>query len=178
MVSYRLAATADFVEIAKLHTRSWQENYRGSYSDYFLDHEVYQDRTAVWEKRLTSPAANQFTIVAEKDGKLIGFVCAFLDADPQYGTLIDNLHVSKEAKGKGIGKELIRKVASKSAENNPLSKVYLWVLEANVNAFEFYVHFGAAHVETARADDIGDTAVSVCRMVWETPENLIASQKS
>ena len=175
MVSYRLANKADYLEIAKLHARSWQENYRGSYSDYFLDHEVNHDRVEVWEKRLTTPAANQFTVLADKDGKLVGFVCAFLDADSEYGTLIDNLHVSKEAKGKGIGKELIRKVAAKSFENNPLSKVYLWVLEANTKAFEFYIHFGAEHVETALTDEIGDKVVSVCRMVWETPTNLIAS---
>ncbi len=175
MVTYRLANTADFVEIAALHAKSWQENYRGSYSDRFLDHEVHQDRAEVWEKRLTTPAANQFTVLAEQDGKLVGFACAFLDADSEYGTLIDNLHVSKETKGKGIGKELIRKVAAKSVENNPLSKVYLWVLEANKKAFEFYIHFGAEHVETTLADDIGDKAVAVCRMVWETPENLIAS---
>lgn len=175
MVSYRSASKTDYVEIAKLHARSWQENYRGSYSDYFLDHEVHEDRATVWEQRFASPAANQFTVLAEEDGKLLGFICAFLDADPVYGTLIDNLHVSAETKGKGIGKELIRKVAAKSVENNPLSKVYLWVLEANVRAFEFYMHFGAEHVETTLADDIGDKAVSVCRMVWETPETLIAS---
>lgn len=175
MVTYRLATTADAVKIAQLHARSWQENYRGSYSDQFLDHEVHGDRAAVWEKRLTTPAANQFTVLAEEDGKLLGFVCAFLDADPVYGTLIDNLHVVAEAKGKGIGKELIRKVAAKSLENNPISKVYLWVLEANAPAFEFYIRFGAEHTETTLGDEIGDKVVSVCRMVWETPANLITS---
>ena len=173
MVTYRLATAADFRKIAVLHARSWQENYRGSYSDQFLDHEVHGDRALVWEQRLTSPAANQFTVLAEEDGKLLGFVCAFLDADPIYGTLIDNLHVSAETKGKGIGKELIRKVAAKSVENNPLSTLYLWVLEANVQAYEFYIHFQAEQVETTLADDIGDKAVSVCRMVWEAPATLI-----
>lgn len=175
MLTYRLANTGDALKIAQLHARSWQENYRGSYSDHFLDHEVHKDRAAVWEKRLTSPAANQFTVVAEDEDKLLGFVCAFLDADPVYGTLIDNLHVSAETKGKGVGKELIRKVAAISVENNPLSQLYLWVLEANIPAYKFYIHFGAAHVETALADDIGDKMVSVCRMVWEAPELLTSS---
>lgn len=173
MVTYRLANTDDFERIALLHARSWQQNYRGSFSNHFLDHEVHVDRHIVWKKRLAFPRYDHFTAVAESEGKLLGFVCAFLDDDPVHGTLLDNLHVSREAQGKGIGKQLIRMVAAKSIENNPLSKVYLWVLETNVQAFKFYVQFGAKHLETTLGDAIGDKAVPICRMVWETPNSLI-----
>lgn len=92
------------------------------------------------------------------------------------GTLIDNLHVAAEAKGKGIGKEMIRLVAAQSLEISPDDKIYLWVLKDNEKAFQFYVHFGARHLETRLGDEIGDRKVYICRMVWDNHELLSTGQ--
>ena len=92
-VHYRLTRACDAPAVAALHAESWQRHYRGAYSDAFLDGDVVAERAAVWTQRLREPEAGQFTIVAESAGLLAGFVHTILDADPVWGSLVDNLHV-------------------------------------------------------------------------------------
>jgi hypothetical protein len=54
-VQYRPATERDIAAIAALHADSWRRNYRGAYSDEFLDRDVFEDRRAVWSERLTQP---------------------------------------------------------------------------------------------------------------------------
>ena len=124
------------------------------------------------EDRLNNPSANQIIFVAELDEEICGFACAFLDYDPLYGTLLDNLHVLGTVKGKGIGKHLMGLVAFEAARNNPNGKMYLWVLENNLSAIGFYERLGGFNVETVVGNDIGDKEVLKCRMVWNNLEEL------
>ena len=74
MIDYRPAALADTESIARLHTRSWQENYRGAFSDSFLDHELLDQRLHGWNERLAHPTPNQFVEAAFDEARLVGFV--------------------------------------------------------------------------------------------------------
>jgi hypothetical protein len=60
MTEYRSAEPSDVDAIASLHTRSWRENYRGAFSDAFLDGELPEERLRVWRARLAQPPDNQF----------------------------------------------------------------------------------------------------------------------
>ena len=40
MLVFRSATEKDAKGIAALHAKSWQQNYRGTFSDYFLDKET------------------------------------------------------------------------------------------------------------------------------------------
>ncbi|WP_150452343.1 GNAT family N-acetyltransferase [Arenibacter lacus] len=172
MITYRPAQLEDYRSIAHLHTRSWQENYRGNFSDRFLDEEALADRMRVWEERLTRPAPNQFLWVATQNGEICGFACAFKEEDSQYGTLLDNLHVSKASIGQGIGKRLISLLANEIKQTLPNAKMYLWVLENNVSAIRFYERLGGVNYETVVGNDIGDREIRKCRMVWNSLESL------
>ncbi|KAB2932692.1 MAG: GNAT family N-acetyltransferase [Leptonema illini] len=103
----RFATVEDTEAIATLHAESWRTSYRGMLRDEYLDKDVFQDRKDLWMSRLFSPAENQCIILAEEDDELCGFICAFGNDDPRWGTLIDNLHVRQDRKGLGIGKALI-----------------------------------------------------------------------
>ena len=128
--------------------QSWQQNYRGDFSDHFLDTEATAEREGVWQKRLNNPMPNQFCWVAELEGEICGFACAFLGDDAEHGTLLDNLHVLDTAKGKGIGRQLMRLVA-------------------------FYGRLGGFNCETVAGNDIGDKEVRKCRIVWNNLKKLI-----
>jgi predicted N-acetyltransferase YhbS len=104
----RLATEADAGRIAELHAESWRRTYRGMLRDDFLDGKVVENRLSVWRDRLGSPRPNQHVAVAESDGELDGFICAFGDEDPRWGTLIDNLHVRHRLHKSGIGRSLMR----------------------------------------------------------------------
>src|SRR3954470_4253680 len=92
-LQFRRADREDADAIAALHADSWRRHYRGAYSDAFLDGDVVDDRLAVWTERLRSPDPRRSTTLAE-DGGLIGFANTFLDSDPEWGALLDNLHVA------------------------------------------------------------------------------------
>jgi predicted N-acetyltransferase YhbS len=107
-VRFRVAGAADATAIAALHADSWRRHYRGVYSDSFLDGDVGDDRLRIWSERLavaTSETAH--TVVAEDDDGLVGFTHVVFDADPEWGALLDNLHVRYASKRQGVGSELI-----------------------------------------------------------------------
>src|SRR5262249_30845165 len=132
---------------ALLHADSWRRNYRGAYSDAFLDGDVEANRRTVWAERLTDPSVDQRTIVAEIDGGLVGFVHLVCDDDPEWGALVDNLHVIHDRNGEGIGTVLMAAAAQALLDAHPEShRIYLWVLEQNTAAQAFYEARGGKRV--------------------------------
>ena len=173
MVTYRKATPLDYKNIAELHVKNWQQHYRGNFSDHFLDVEASLEREGVWKDRLNNPSANQLIFVGELDNEICGFACAYLDDDPLYGTLLDNLHVLGTAKGMGIGKHLMGLVAQEANKKDPNAKMYLWVLQDNLDAIGFYERLGGFNVETVIGNDIGDKEVLKCRMVWNSLKGMV-----
>src|SRR5438270_8946534 len=130
-VEYRLATTADAEAVARLHADSWRRTYRGLYGDEFLDGDLVGERLGVWRPRLADPPRNQFVCLAEADGGLAGFICGYADEDAEWGSLIDNLHVSIDFRRTGIASELMGRAADWFMANADTEAVYLWVLEQN-----------------------------------------------
>ncbi|MGB5274909.1 MAG: hypothetical protein WBN39_12710, partial [Flavobacteriaceae bacterium] len=78
MLVLREPTASDAGNIALLHAKSWQQNYRGALSDSFLDHEVFSERSEVWAKRFKVANPKQLITLAELDGAMVGFGCAYL----------------------------------------------------------------------------------------------------
>jgi ribosomal protein S18 acetylase RimI-like enzyme len=176
-MKYRTAGAHDVDAIALLHADSWRRNYRGAYLDSFLDGEVLADRLAVWTDRLTQPWSNQYTIVAELDGAVVGFAHTILDNDPTWGALLENLHVAHNLKRQGSGTRLMSETAGVLLERRPSMGLYLWVLEQNTTAQGFYDARGGTIVERAVRGPFpgGGTAVGL-RYAWPDPSNLLTER--
>ncbi len=172
MVSLREAHKSDYKNIAQLHTRSWQENYRGVFSDHFLDVEVLAERLSVWKQRCLHPPENQYILLAEEDGILLGFCCAYLGVDAIYGTYLDNLHVSAEANGKGLGTILMQRFVAEIRSRNASDTLYLWVLDSNEVAINFYDKLNGKAEAPIKANDIGDKEFWKVRYVWDSLQAL------
>jgi GNAT superfamily N-acetyltransferase len=165
-VNLRAATPGDIEAIARLHAVSWRVAYRGMFSDAYLDGDVLADRLATWTERLAHPAANQFVVVAEHAGDLTGFACAYADDDPDWGTLLDNIHVRPGIKRRGAGTRLLAEVARWAHRLHPASGLYLWVLADNVPAQRFYERWGARNAETQQFEPPGGGSVTSHRYVW------------
>jgi GNAT superfamily N-acetyltransferase len=150
----RLAGAEVAGQIALLHVDSWRRHYRGAYADSFLDGDVVADRRSVWSARLAAPADSR-TVVAEDDERLVGFIHVVFDQDPRWGSLVDNLHVVHERHRAGIGTALLAHAARAVIEHARAGGMYLWVLEQNAAAQQFYRARGARHVETAAVSPPG-----------------------
>ena len=148
---FRAAGLDDAEKVALLHADSWRRHYRGAYADSFLDGDVVTDRLSVWSARLAAPA-NSATIVAEDDAGVAGFVHVIFDDDDRWGSLIDNLHVTSDRRRTGMGSALLARAGEAVVERATTASIYLWVLEQNTAAQQFYQAFGGAYVEKVPLD--------------------------
>ena len=99
--------------------------------------------------RPTLDRTDQFVVVDEQAGAIRGFACAFLEADPEWGCLLDNLHVVPELKGKGLGTQLMTAVAERVWRSNPYGRLHLWAYEQNLAARRFYERLGGDYHRAA-----------------------------
>jgi ribosomal protein S18 acetylase RimI-like enzyme len=177
-VALRTANSGDIEAIAVLHAESWRRNYRGIYPFEYLDKEVAEDRLAVWRTRLTAPPPNQHVVVAEGDSLINGFICVYGDEDPEWGSLIDNLHVATDVKRSGIGTQLMREGARWLQAHYPRSQVYLWVLEANASARAFYERLGGEDTGAVSQPVAGGGFAMSCRQTWPDPQTLLKAAEA
>jgi ribosomal protein S18 acetylase RimI-like enzyme len=146
MYVFRDARIGDINAIADLHAQSWRENYASVLSQDYLDNRVLTERQTLWTTRLSTLSEEQFILVVENEGEVIGFVCAFANRHEKYGTILDNLHVKQLYKGKGLGCQLMSKVAKWVVERDAEQGLFLEVLECNQKAIEFYERRGGQRV--------------------------------
>jgi len=119
----REANERDVMTIANLHAESWRSVYRGLMTDDYLDSRIQSERLAVWQERFSATAhKSMFVLLAELSTRAVGFVCVFPEEDPVFGSHLDNLHVTPELTGRGIG---IRTAAFKAAFQFPRDDQFL-----------------------------------------------------
>jgi GNAT superfamily N-acetyltransferase len=172
----RPARPADAASIGELHAKSWIETFGNVLSDEYRSGAIFEDRESIWRKRLSAPAANQFVIVAEEDGRLAAFACAYGADDERWGTLLDNLHVHSAWQGRGLGKSLLIGVADWCAAEYPEVGLYLVVLEQNSRARAFYGKLGAADVGGETWVPPGFLEAPSRRYAW-APERVVSIRR-
>jgi GNAT superfamily N-acetyltransferase len=178
---FRFAGADDAPAVAGLHADSWQRHYRGAYADAFLDGEPDGHLNPMWARRLATPTDESRTIVAEYDGQLVGLSHLVVGADPEYGALVDNLHVRSPLKRQGIGTKLLALTAQALTELAPTSGLYLWVLEQNTAAQGFYEARGGKRLERKHVPPPGGDPARLngtpgCfRYSWPDPSVLVVN---
>jgi GNAT superfamily N-acetyltransferase len=176
MLRLREAAERDFAAIARLHAESWRSAYRGMLSDEYLDHRVHLERATLWQQRFSERAEKPFfVILAEVEEELAGFACVFPDEDPTYGAFLDNLHVVPQRTGQGIGRRLLSAVAERLLTDERRGGLYLWVIEQNARAHQFYAKAGALEVECAELSMPDGSRQKEMRCFWPSAARLLAS---
>jgi GNAT superfamily N-acetyltransferase len=176
---FRVAGPDDAQSVAELHADSWRRHYRGAYSDVFLDGDLLADRVAVWTDRLREADPRRCTILATGGSGLVGFANAWLDDDPTWGALLDNLHVTSGRKRQGVGAQLLAVTARAVTGQRPRSGLYLWVLEQNVDAQAFYEARGGTNVGRRLIDPPGGVASrlngspTALRYAWPEPAAIL-----
>jgi GNAT superfamily N-acetyltransferase len=179
---FRAACPADAPAIAALHADSWQRHYRGAFSDAFLDHDAAGYLLPLWTERLATPDPRAATILAERDGAVVGLAHTLLGHDATRGAFLDNLHVAHGLKRQGIGTRLLTLTGQAVLDWSPNSGLYLWVLEQNSEARAFYTARGAACVERLHVPPPGGDPARLngkpitLIYAWRDPAQLLASR--
>jgi GNAT superfamily N-acetyltransferase len=170
----RGATGRDALAIATLHADSWRSAYRGILSDDYLADKVHPERVVLWQSRFAANATKpMFVIVAESGQVLEGFVCVFPQEDPVFGSFLDNLHVAPSRTGQGIGKLLLAESVRHLLRMEKVGGLYLWVMEQNKRARQFYARAGAAEVETKVLPMPDGGRHPEVRCYWPDPARLL-----
>ncbi len=167
-MNIRNAEHSDADAIAIIHAESWRSSYREILSDEFLDKAVWDERRSFWQKRMPEPGAEKRLILlaCEKD-EVLGFLCLYLDADPRWGALLDNLHIHPNRKGLGHGSALVARAANWLLGKRPQSGLYLWVYEQNHEARRFYKKLGGTTAEKLFKKTVEGKQVATLRYIWD-----------
>jgi GNAT superfamily N-acetyltransferase len=139
----RLSTVEDSDELAALHVAAWRAAYRGIIPDDHLDRLSVERNAERRRQRFAGPPLPGAELVAEVDGRLAGFVGYGSPRDPvpdDWGELwVINLH--PEFWRQGIGSRLFR-AAEDGLRDLGYRRGYLWVLEDNQRAIDFYCSRG------------------------------------
>jgi GNAT superfamily N-acetyltransferase len=135
LVHVRKATARDADSISRIQERGWQAAYRHVFPVEELDRGGFIE-PARWRARLRHPPAGWVTLVAARDGDVVGFASVGPSRDiPLFGEVYA-IYVEPSLWSSGAGRALMseaeRELASKYAEAT------LWVLEDNPRARKFY----------------------------------------
>ncbi len=147
----RAATRDDCDAIAALHAGSWRSTYRHILSAEYLDRHVVDDRKDLWDARFAKFDLHKHHVAVAIDDvpggeyaahrahapAISGFVCVLLDEEPEYGALLDNLHVEHQRHGRGIGRSLMASAAHWVAAMLPQWAMHLCVYEHNARTVGF-----------------------------------------
>ena len=173
-VTLREATKFDSAAIAHLHAESWRSAYRGMLSDDYLDHRAHSERAALWQRRFSEVASKPFfAILAEVGAQLTGFACVFPQEHPEFGSFLDNLHVTPQNTRQGIGRQLLSAVAHRLIADKVPGGLYLWVIEKNSRARQFYAKAGAVEVERVELPMPDGSRLAEMRCYWPDPARLL-----
>jgi hypothetical protein len=173
-VTLREATNLDSAAIAHLHAESWRSAYRGILSDDYLDQRAHTERAALWQSRFSEIASKPFfAVLAEAGAELAGFACVFPQEHPTFGSFLDNLHVVPQSIGQGIGRQLLGGVARRLIADKVPGGLYLWVIEKNSRARQFYSKAGAVEVERAELPMPDGSRLAEMRCYWPDPARLL-----
>lgn len=152
----------DRIMVSKVYEESWKSAYKGIIPQEYLD--------SIPEGRWASSLDKQGwgTLVCIDHGKIVGtssFCKSRLEQFQGWGEIV-SIYLLPDYIGKGHGKSLMDAVLSELKKQG-YEKVFLWVLEENTRARDFYEKYGFLPTEDILNANIGGKALREIRYVYE-----------
>ncbi len=142
-IRIRIATLDDADAIAHVHVASWNSSYRGILADEVIDARTVETRRAMWSAALQHQTDRITLVACTETGTVVGFAGALLLNPPDRGfeSYLQTLYLLEDAKGHGIGRRLLRDLATKLHDAD-VRNMALRVLRRNP-ARQFYERLGA-----------------------------------
>lgn len=115
-----------------------------------------------WLKYLNEKSS---IFVAYEEEDFLGFVASKKDEEEETCWYLDSLHITTNARGKGIGTKLIYKVGQHALKEGYKS-MSICIVKGNDNAKSIYEKLGAIHYKDF-IDDFGGTKSNSEKLVWK-----------
>ena len=160
-------ATPDDAEgIARAHTASWQESYRGILPETVLDRIDVGQRVETRRRILRDPSVFQLVAYDVTHGDIVGFC----DAGPArrhvaYAGEVYAIYLVQRAKRYGLGAELFERVQAWLVASGMRSMI-VWVLDNNHHARRFYEAMGGRPAQKLPSS-VGGFPIVELAYVWD-----------
>lgn len=152
-VRIRAAGLDDARGVADVHVQAWRSAYAGLIDPRVLDDLSVEKRTEGWRHwislALADPDAGSPTsdihrlLVAESGGRIVGWASfgAGRDEGEAHRGELAGLYLHPEVWSRGIGRTVMLRVMHE-LESQGFESAYLWVLDGNERAIQFYEKMG------------------------------------
>jgi len=156
----RQAQPIDAQKIAEIHVASWQTAFCGIMPDNFLEQQETETRKIGWLKNMVEYPGNLSVI--EDNAKIVGFVCNGLTESKQLGFdgQVFGIHVDPTAKRRGYGYQLML-ASFNRLQSLGCKNAFLWTLEKNIPARNFYEKLGGKIVAQELKDFGGRELIEI-----------------
>ncbi|WP_026792279.1 GNAT family N-acetyltransferase [Pleomorphomonas oryzae] len=143
-ITFRSAEPRDAEAIAHLHVVVWQQTYSELAPTEAFATLDEAHRRKRWKEKLAAPTDGQLILLAESDGRLVGIGAAGAASEPLFGSRgeIKFLYVDQDFQGRGIGRQLLKRLALHLRERH-YPGAALSVVDGNLAAIGFYKALGA-----------------------------------
>jgi GNAT superfamily N-acetyltransferase len=136
-VVVRDAVATDARSILEIRRRGWQEAYAHIFPADALAGMVVDPWVASWEDRIEAPAPRAHTLVAERDGEVVGFAALGVEREDAGLGELYAIYVRPDAWGHGAGRALMSRTLELLRVDG-FPEAILWVLEDNPRTRRFY----------------------------------------
>lgn len=158
----RFAIKEDLDSIAKLYVHNHKTTYRGLLSEEYLSSLTVDGAKKRWETYLSE---NNRIWVAYESDIFLGFAAGKEDNELKDTWYLDSLHVSENARGRGIGTQLIL-VMGRYAADNGFKSMSICVVKGNDTAKSLYLRLGAKPYKEFE-DSFGKTHSNSEKLIWD-----------
>lgn len=157
----RFALEKDLDSIARLYVHNHKTTYRDLLSEEYLNSLTVESAKSRWQKYLDE---NNKIWVAYESDIFLGFTAGKEDEEIKDTWYLDSLHVSENARGRGIGTELIRTMGRYAYENGYKS-MSICVVKGNESAKSLYLRLGAVPYKSFE-DSFGSVRTNSEKLIW------------
>lgn len=158
--------TDDHIDaLAEVHTRGWQEGYRGQLPDELLDSLDPERRAEMWRRWLARDGDEVLVLVALDEDRVVGFTAtgpARDDDVPADCGELYAIYVEPDRWSGGIGSELMA-AAADGLRDAGYDRAVLWVLTSNERTRRFYAHHGWEPDGRTKVEPFGETELHEAR---------------
>jgi L-amino acid N-acyltransferase YncA len=143
----RPATVGDVQAIAQIHVEGWRSAYRHILPTALLDSLSQADRQEQWQATLREQAPNEFILVVEQEGQVVGFASGGPERknDLRFTGEVYALYLLSEQRGQGTGTLLFRQSMAALLARG-LESMKVWALKDNPYR-SFYERHGGQLVE-------------------------------
>lgn len=147
-------------DISRVYEKSWKYAYKSMIPQDYLD----SIPKGNWAQFVDSPGIDSLVLI--KDEEIIGTssYCSSRFVDMKGWGEIISIYLLPEHMGKGYGGKLLKAAVAELSQKG-FSRVFLWVLEENRRARQFYETMGFQWDGTILKDRIGGKEVNEVRYI-------------